>query len=387
MFPADPLIAFDPVTFGKYTLVAHLARGGMGEIYLALLEGAGGFRKQMVVKRLLASLVHDVSSVSMLLDEARLAAQLSHPNVCHVYELGEVDEQYFIAMEYLHGLPLSRLLRKPPEPQPLDPRFVAGVMTQAAEGLHHAHELTDDDGSVLGLVHRDISPQNLFVTSDGVIKVLDFGIAKLYGQPHTYTGTLRGKYAYMSPEQVRGLVLDRRSDVFALGIIAFEMLTALRLFRRGSEIATLRAISEEAIPTVRSVSPDMPEAISQVVARALERDREARWPTTRAFSEALSGALGPLGSPMNAPAIASSLAKLRGGELASRRDLVQRAMNSYAQRRGARPTTRPRTTPVPYLPTLQVSPARGSGSTPPPSLSTAAASAKSDVPATSLVAA
>src|SRR3569623_971304 len=166
-------------SFGKYTLVAKLATGGMAEIFLARLQFDGGFEKLVCIKRILPHLARDPQFVAMFLDEARVAARISHPNVCQVFELGEWQSQYYIAMEYLEGVPLSLFRRPDYYPAMPDPRLVAGFGVQACEGLHHAHQLKRPDGELLGVVHRDVSPQNLFVTVDGVVKVLDFGIAKV----------------------------------------------------------------------------------------------------------------------------------------------------------------------------------------------------------------
>ena len=210
---------------GRYELVARLATGGMGEIFLARLSGEGGFERRVVVKRLLPELVPAGQYVQMFLDEARLAARLTHPNVCEVHELGVDQGQYFIVMPYLEGVPFSRVMRRQGDAR-AHLRLVAGALAQACTGLHHAHELTDDAGVPIGVVHRDVSPSNLFVTADGVVKVLDFGIAKArIATSVTEKGMLKGKLAYMSPEQLGDGPIDRRSDVFCLGIVLHEALT------------------------------------------------------------------------------------------------------------------------------------------------------------------
>src|SRR5512139_3456388 len=165
--------------FGKYTLVAKLAEGGMAEIFLARLGGVAGFEKLVCIKRILPSYAQDEEFVSMFLGEAKIAARISHPNVCQVFELGVLEGQYYIAMEYLEGVPVSAFRRRDRYLVPPDPRLVVGIALQACEGLHHAHQLKGPDGQFLGVVHRDISPQNLFITADGIVKVLDFGIAKV----------------------------------------------------------------------------------------------------------------------------------------------------------------------------------------------------------------
>ncbi|HWN68132.1 MAG TPA: serine/threonine-protein kinase, partial [Haliangium sp.] len=190
--------------FGKYTLIARLATGGMGEIFLARLQGVAGFEKIVVIKRVLPHLAGEDRFIAMLLDEARIAARLSHPNICQVQELGEVEGEYYIAMEYLEGVTMADLLRRlSKQGQVMDPRVVVAMVTQACEGLHAAHELVDRNGQPTNLVHRDVSPSNVFITTAGMVKLLDFGIAKTPDRlSRTRTGAVKGKWAYMSPEQI-----------------------------------------------------------------------------------------------------------------------------------------------------------------------------------------
>jgi serine/threonine protein kinase len=240
--PSAPATA-DGTQFGKYSLVARLATGGMAEIFLARLTGVAGFEKLVCIKRILPHLARDKQFVAMFLDEARIAARISHPNVCQVFELGEIEGSYYLAMEYLEGVPLACFRRPDFYGEMPDPRLVAGIAVQACEGLHHAHQLKNTDGSEMEVVHRDISPQNLFVTVDGVVKVLDFGIAKIQDATvRTSTGAVKGTYAYMAPEQLRGERVDRRTDVFALGIVMWETLMRRHLFRRDTDFLTFQAI-------------------------------------------------------------------------------------------------------------------------------------------------
>ena len=281
-------------SFGKYALVARIAKGGMAEILLARLQGAAGFAKLVCIKRILPHLVEDPHFVQMFLGEARIAAMISHQNVCQVFELGEIDGNYFIAMEYLEGVPLA-VFRKPElYPQPPDPALVVAIGIQACEGLHHAHQLTRADGSTLDVVHRDVSGQNLFVTSSGVVKVLDFGIAKAQDVTmRTSTGALKGTYAYMAPEQLRGEPVDRRADVFAMGIVMWETLAQRTLFRRDTEFLTFQAITSEPIPDIRTVRPELPPALCDAIGKALARDRNDRFASARAFADALGRTLQP----------------------------------------------------------------------------------------------
>jgi serine/threonine-protein kinase len=279
---------------GRYELLARIATGGMGEIFLARLEGAAGFEKLFVIKRILPHLADDARFRAMLIGEARIASQMSHANICQVYELGETDGQLYIVMEYLEGITLLPLLRKmSKENAPLDLGFVAGVIQQCTDALHYAHELRDRTGESMGIVHRDVTPSNVFLTEQGVAKILDFGIAKVKNaNAHTQTGTVKGKYAYMAPEQLRGASVDRRADVFALGVVTYEMLALRRLFQRKTDYLTFRAVMEQPIPDVRRYRPDVPDALADALAKALDRDPDQRFLTARQLGSAVLDAIG-----------------------------------------------------------------------------------------------
>jgi serine/threonine-protein kinase len=268
--------------------------------------GAGGFEKLVVIKRLLPHLAEDAHFVAMLLDEARIAARLSHPNVCQVYDLGQAEGNYYIAMEHLEGVPASLILRNVRRAgQRLDIGLAGAILRQTCDGLHHAHELADGEGNSVGLVHRDVSPSNLFVTAGGLVKVLDFGVAKSQDAlARTHTGALKGKYAYMSPEQVLGNPVDRRADVFSLGVVLFELLTAQRLFWRDSEYKMFQAIVEDSIPSLMELRPGLPPAIAQVAERALSRDPDQRFASAQEMGEILDEALAASGGPWKSSAIA-----------------------------------------------------------------------------------
>jgi serine/threonine-protein kinase len=265
----------------------------MGEIFLARLEGAAGFEKLYVIKRVLPHLADDARFRAMLIDEARIAAKMSHPNICQVYELGEDAGQLFIAMEYLEGVTLLPVLRRASRSkQPLSVGLVAAVLQQTCDALHYAHDLLERDGTRLQVVHRDVTPSNLFLTETGIIKVLDFGIAKAKdASAHTQDGTVKGKYAYMAPEQLRSEDADRRVDIFALGVVGFEMLALRRLFQRKTDYLTFRAVMELPIPNLRDFRPDLPKSVAEVFRRALERDPMNRFPTARQFAAALQDAI------------------------------------------------------------------------------------------------
>ncbi len=279
----DDLIG--PTAFGKYTIFARLGSGGMADALLAMLHGDLGFQKLVVLKRMHSSLGRDSHFVRMFLDEARLAARLSHPNVVATSEVGETDGQYFIAMEYLEGLSLDRIVRKYLKLGggiPLG--FLFRVLCDSLEGLHYAHELRDFGGQPLGVVHRDATPSNLFVTSDGMAKVLDFGIAKAATQDEaTRTGMLKGKLAYMAPEQFYSDPVDRRADLWSMGVLLWEMVTGRRLFKGKNDAVTYQNIVDMPIPTVVDYRPDAPPEIDQVIHYALQRDRAQRYQDAEAM--------------------------------------------------------------------------------------------------------
>jgi hypothetical protein len=278
------------LTVGRYSLLSRIAVGGMAEIWLARQLGPKGFEKFIVIKRILDGLGTDPEFVTMFLDEARIAAQLNHPHIVQIFDLGEEAGAFYIAMEYLPGENLANVVRagerqKKPLPIPLAVRIIA----DAAEGLAYAHVRKGPDGKLLGIVHRDMSPHNLIITDDGLVKVVDFGIAKATNrESQTMAGHVKGKLSYMSPEQARGEPLDGRSDVFSLGILLFEMVTGSRLFHYPDPLAALQAVaSEEPLPLAHERSPEVPESLSRIIAQALARNQEVRYASARQFHVAL----------------------------------------------------------------------------------------------------
>jgi serine/threonine-protein kinase len=261
----------------------------MADVYAAELAAAAGFRKRVAIKRMRPHLVANEDFLSMFLEEARLGSQLSHPKICEVYELAQADGEFYIAMEYLHGVTLSHLLTTCAERGLTMPVSLAvNIFAQACEGLHYAHERKDSSGASLSVIHRDVSPENLFLRTDGVVKVLDFGIAKTDDSSHqTSTGSVKGKDAYMSPEQLEARRLDRRTDIWSLGVVLFETLAGRRLFRRGSLLETVYAIANEPVPNLLDLRPDLPPALCEVVSRALCRDRDGRFASAEVFRRAL----------------------------------------------------------------------------------------------------
>jgi serine/threonine-protein kinase len=316
-----------PTAFGKYTLLAKLATGGMGEVFLARASADAGFQKLLVIKRLLPHLTDHPQFVNMFLDEARLAAQLHHPNICQIFELGRVNVDHYMSMEYVEGIQLATLLRgRSRSPKLSDPRLTCALLAQACEALHYAHNLRMADGSLAGVVHRDVNPKNIMVTSAGTIKVLDFGVAKARGKLNlSRTGTLKGTYSYMSPEQLRGEALDRRSDIFSLGIIAWESVTGRRLFKRPTDVEVWRAIAEKPIPRASALAENVSEELDGSIARALSRDHTQRFATAREFALALEESLSSYGAPLSTVAIAAEVERCFARELEELRTVVMRA--------------------------------------------------------------
>jgi len=295
VLPGDPVDAGPLVgeRFGKYLLVGELASGGMAQIFLAVHEGLEGFSRVVALKRVLPYLTESSEFVQMFLDEARIAARLEHPNIVRTYEFGTEAGRYFIEMEYLAGEDVSAVLNRAARLQQRLPiSFVVEIMSRVCAGLHFAHNLNDSTGRPLGLVHRDVTPGNIVVTYFGEVKLIDFGVAKAAtNNVRTRAGMLKGKIAYMSPEQLRARGIDRRSDVFSTGVVLWELLTGARLFSRDSDAATLYAILDDPVPPVRTHRPEVPAELAAIVERALARTPDDRWATAEDMQLALDGFL------------------------------------------------------------------------------------------------
>ena len=278
-----------PANIGRYKVLGYLADGGMAEIFL----GRDADRP-VVIKRILPHLARQQSFVSMFIDEARIGSLVHHPNVVETRELGQVGNDLFLVMEYLAGENASGLMRRTTLRNSRLP-FALGahIIAEACAGLHAAHELCDQDGTPFGLVHRDVSPSNLFVTYDGEVKVLDFGVATAANRlTRTATGQVKGKFSYMSPEQCLGESLDRRTDVFALGVVLYELTTGLRLFKRVNELLVLRAVTQETVPSPSRRIPDYPPMLERIVMRALSRQRDQRHANALELRDELVAAMG-----------------------------------------------------------------------------------------------
>jgi len=317
-------------SLGRYRLVAEIATGGMADIFLALHSGLGGFEKLVVIKRVLPNLAKEPEFIQMILDEARIAALLNHPNVIQVFDVGREEGEYYIAMEYLAGETVAKLLQTCRRKEAtLPPEFAASIIMQAAEGLHHAHTLVSNDGKPLNLVHRDVSPQNIFVLYDGGVKVMDFGIAKAaLSQAKTRTGHLKGKVAYMSPEQVLGQPLDARSDVFALGIMLWECLTIRKLFKGNSDYTLMQSIVQEEAPSPLDFNRKIPKQLADIVRRALERDRDKRYQTAAALRADLAAYLRICKKPADTMAIRRWMQDTFAGRIKQKRDTIEHAQHA-----------------------------------------------------------
>ncbi|HTM21510.1 MAG TPA: serine/threonine-protein kinase [Kofleriaceae bacterium] len=268
---------------GKYELIQRLAVGGMAELYLARCTGIEGFEKLVAVKRILPQYAANEEFVQMFLDEARLAATLQHANIAHVYDIGQTEHGLFFTMEFVRGADARELLRSAVRSgEPIGLEHALTIVGGAAAGLHAAHEKCGVDGEPLGIVHRDVSPANILVSFDGCVKVIDFGVAKASRQhSQTRVGTLKGKISYMAPEQCQGEAVDRRCDVFALGIVLYELTCGRRLFEGDNEFAIMKKIITSDAPPPSSVKPGYPAELERIVLRALARDRELRYPTAQ----------------------------------------------------------------------------------------------------------
>jgi eukaryotic-like serine/threonine-protein kinase len=298
---------------GKYQLVGKLAVGGMAEVFLAKVAGPMGFEKTLVVKRILPHLAEDPSFVQMFLGEATLVARLTHPNIVQILDFGESDGTYYLAMEYIDGPSLRTLLDDSLRlGEPLPPTLCARIISAACEGLSFAHDFKDPaTGQPLNIVHRDISPDNILLSRQGAVKVADFGIAKAAGQRHrTQTGMIKGKVAYMPPEQIRNQHLDRQADVYALGIVFYELLTGQRPFNADNDISLMHAVVFEEPQPAAQLNPALPEPVLRIIDRAIAKEREQRYPDCLAFQAALEEYLLSTGKPVMTGHLAQHIAQI-----------------------------------------------------------------------------
>ncbi len=280
--------------FGRYELVSRLGHGGMAETWRARLMAAAGITKPALIKRILPEYASDDAFISMFISEARISATLSHGNIAQVHDFGEVEGEYFLAMEYVDGQPLDRILKRArmtghsPVPIPL----AVFIALEICRGLHYAHTRMDDSGKPLGIVHRDISPDNVLISYEGQVKLVDFGIAKarLQRNFNTAPGVVKGKYLFFSPEQARGEEVDRRTDVWATGIILYEMVCG-RLPAEGPEYAVIHKLINGAFPRPTELRPDLPAELEALIMKALALSKDHRYESSHAFGDALTGYL------------------------------------------------------------------------------------------------
>lgn len=278
-------------TIGRYEFLVPIAKGGMAAVWTARQRGSRGFAKTVAIKTMLPMLSQDMQFEQMFLDEAKLAAQIHHPNVVEVLDLGEENDLLYQVMEFVDGESLSAILRAMSKKKvgiPLD--IALRIIIDACRGLHAAHELTAVDGTDVGLVHRDISPQNIMITYDGVVKIVDFGVAKAAGRgtSETSAGQIKGKAPFMAPEQALGEEVDRRTDIFAMGIVLYLLTTGKHPFRGETDIATLHNILTQQPPSPRVIDPNYPRPLEMVVIRALSRDPSQRFSTAKEMADAIS---------------------------------------------------------------------------------------------------
>jgi serine/threonine protein kinase len=320
--------------WGGYQLLAELGHGGMADVFLVVMRGVGGFSKLQVLKRLRASLADDPEYGAMLVEEARLAARLSHPNIVQTNSAGQHKGRPYLTMEYLDGQPLHRVLRRirsrDADTSPQAQAMLYGILADVLGGLHHAHELADFDGTPLRVVHRDVSPQNVFVTYDGQVKVVDFGIAKAARRSTetTKTGVIKGKVAYMAPEQARGEDVDRRADVFAVGVMLWDIATGKRLWQGLDDLVVYHRLIAGDFPrsplTQSASSPiDVPPEIDAICRRALAPNAEDRYASAAEMQADLEAFLNKTGARLPMARVGEQIAAIFGEERAQARTVIE----------------------------------------------------------------
>ena len=280
-----------PEDFGRYRLLSHVATGGMGKVYLAMMSGPSGFQKECIIKRLLH--INDgEDTLAMFISEAKVMGLIHHQNIVQVLDFGTVNDEVYLALEYVNGPTLLALMRAARKHEfELGPVIAAAVGLRLAEALSYAHNLTGPSGEPLGIVHRDLSPGNVLFTMAGQTKLTDFGVAKVSSNPHTTEGVIKGKFAYMSPEQASAAQVDLRSDLFSLGILLYEVGVGRSLFRQPEPTAELIAVLRGQIPPPSEMVPGFPPALEAIILRLLQRDRDARYATAADVARDLSNYL------------------------------------------------------------------------------------------------
>ncbi len=302
--------------FGRFEILGRIAFGGMAEIFLGRETTQVGASRLLAIKRILPHVADDPKFVEMFLDEARLAIQLSHPNICHIYEFGGLEGAYFIAMEWISGAPLGKIVRRARASGGIPVELAARIIASVAEALHYAHTARDANGAPLQIVHRDCTPHNIMVSYDGRVKLLDFGIAKAESaSTKTEAGVVKGKFAYMSPQQCLGKSIDGRADVFALGICMWEAITGHTLYQRDNDYETMKAVIEDKAPPMSSKRKDVPPALEEIVQKALEKSADLRYSSAAKFQQALEDWLASTGKAVTTARTAELMEKLFEDEI------------------------------------------------------------------------
>jgi eukaryotic-like serine/threonine-protein kinase len=304
-----------PIGFGRYQLVERLAVGGMAELFVAAAPGEHGFQKKVVIKRLLPHLIDDATYNAMFIDEAKLTARLVHPKIAQTFELGKVDDALFIAMEYVDGIDVLALLREfASRRRRVDPQLAAWIAHEVLDALDYAHNLIGEEGARLNIVHRDISPSNVLMSVRGDIKLVDFGIARQQDPDRVHkskSGTLKGKYGYMSPEQVIEQGLDARSDLFSVGVVLAELLTGRRLFAAANELDVLLMVRDAKLARFEKYGADIAPDLADIVRIALKKPVDERWPSAAVFRDALAEWLFQNRHRMTSKTVADVVVELR----------------------------------------------------------------------------
>jgi eukaryotic-like serine/threonine-protein kinase len=325
----------------RYRVIEKIASGGMAEVFRAESAGLEGFKKTVAIKRVLPHLAQKKEFIGMFLDEARLSATLSHSNVVQVFDIGVGDETYFIVMEYVDGANLKSVIEHRKQiNQPLPIEAACMITLKTCEGLAYAHEVQDALGQPLGIVHRDVSPPNVLITRHGEVKVVDFGLAKANSQlESSEPGIIKGKFSYLSPEAAHGEEVDLRTDIFATGIILWEMITGHRLFMGDTDLGTVRAVQAARVPPLSQYVKDVPAALEQIIGHALARDPKARYQSAREFGRDLNRVLFQMGRPVSSFDLGSLVTDVRDEQRRQRGarpkqqtligNLIQDAMMSF----------------------------------------------------------
>lgn len=328
---------------GRYELLVPVARGGMAHVWAARHDGQRGFSRTVAVKTILPHLAEIPEFERMFVDEARIASAIQHPNVAQIYELGEEGRVLYLAMEWVNGESLARIVRPGADPHPIDPRVAARVVADASAGLHAAHELTDEHGRRLNVVHRDVSPHNILVTADGFVKVVDFGVVKALGQLHdaTSAGQLKGKIAYMAPEQITGAPVDQRSDVFSLACVLYEATTGQKPFRGQGDHQVMHALLHGDYARPSSLIRGYPPELEEIIAQGLAVEPARRFATAQRFRQALEEWLAQ-GGPVVTQANVAQVVHARVGDIIDdRRERIRRASGAEVDFHDPRPFAEP----------------------------------------------